>query len=259
MSKVELPCIYKITNNLNHKFYIGSTVNLRSRLADHLINKTGSNIHLQRAIEKYGIINFKFEILEFIDTSLSETIMELKQLILNREQYWINLKPLSYNILPTAGNNLGFKHSEETKTKISKSRLGKKSSNFEKLNNGKTISCYNYLGEKIKTFNSAVLASINYTNNKSQSVNISRCASNGGFSKSLSFYWRYDEIDFISVPIIKVTNLDDQTIGIYENIIQCSKELRKLGYKIDRNTLSIYLKQNYNFPIKGLFINKTRS
>jgi group I intron endonuclease len=42
-----------------------------------------------------------------------------KSEVISREQYYINqLKP-EYNILPTAGSLLGFKHSEETIAKLS--------------------------------------------------------------------------------------------------------------------------------------------
>lgn len=45
-----------------------------------------------------------------------------------REQFWIdNLKP-AYNILPVAGSNLGYHHTEETKQKISNSTKGVKKS-----------------------------------------------------------------------------------------------------------------------------------
>lgn len=42
--------------------------------------------------------------------------------------FWIdNLKP-AYNILPVAGSNLGYQHTEETKQKISNSTKGVKKS-----------------------------------------------------------------------------------------------------------------------------------
>jgi group I intron endonuclease len=52
--------IYKTTNLLNNKFYIG--MHSTSNLKDGYI---GSGTNLRRAVRKYGIDNFKFEILEW--------------------------------------------------------------------------------------------------------------------------------------------------------------------------------------------------
>jgi group I intron endonuclease len=65
---------------------------------------------------KYGYSNFKLIILEYCDTSA----------IIKREQYYIDqLKP-DYNINPTAGSFIGFKHSEYTKGIMSRVKLGLK-------------------------------------------------------------------------------------------------------------------------------------
>ena len=60
--------IYKITNNINGKFYIGSSVDLRTRLREHkrqLKNNTHANKYLQNAYNKDSINKFKFEILMY--------------------------------------------------------------------------------------------------------------------------------------------------------------------------------------------------
>lgn len=141
--------VYKITNIINNKFYIGSTKYFITRKTHHIYTlnkKIHRNIYLQRSWDKYGEINFKFEILE-------ENIE--KESLLIREQYYLDtLKPYirnnGYNINPIAGSNLGFKmpksaiekirqanigkkHSEETKIKISEVQKGKKRKFISKL------------------------------------------------------------------------------------------------------------------------------
>ncbi len=58
--------IYKITNLVNNKVYIGSSKNIENRFYNHKIKLKKNkhiNKHLQSAFNKYSIINFKFEIL----------------------------------------------------------------------------------------------------------------------------------------------------------------------------------------------------
>lgn len=60
--------IYKITNNINNKCYIGRAININRRWAVHKRRATIPNKeydkYLYRAFRKYGIENFTFEILE---------------------------------------------------------------------------------------------------------------------------------------------------------------------------------------------------
>lgn len=118
--------VYLISNNVNGKCYVGSTVHLDQRRREHfsrLANNKHINTHLQNAYNKYGREAFDFEILETIDIDDN-----IKDKLLKREQFWIdNLKP-EYNILLVAGSNLGYRHTEETKKKISESTTGVKKS-----------------------------------------------------------------------------------------------------------------------------------
>lgn len=75
--------IYRYTNLINNKVYIGSTVNIKHRQREHKKaaehNRTKS-IYFYQAARKYGWDNFKFEIIE-------ENVCPL---IRNeRENYWI--------------------------------------------------------------------------------------------------------------------------------------------------------------------------
>lgn len=77
--------IYKITNKINNKSYIGQTHDIEKRFQDHRVRPFNSkskdyNSVFYQAIRKYGIDNFSFEILEECATE------ELDE----KEIYWIN-------------------------------------------------------------------------------------------------------------------------------------------------------------------------
>ena len=58
--------IYKITNKIDGKCYIGQSSNIKKRFKDHrydLKYNKHDNPYLQNAYNKYGKDNFKFEIL----------------------------------------------------------------------------------------------------------------------------------------------------------------------------------------------------
>ena len=75
--------IYKITNTINGKSYIGQTIqNVKERFYQHCATKCSkavSNMAIHRAIKKYGKSNFTVEVIEEIDfANLND-----------RERYWI--------------------------------------------------------------------------------------------------------------------------------------------------------------------------
>lgn len=77
--------IYKILNTITNKCYVGSTKNFKKRWEKHfkdLERQKHSSIKLQRSYNKYGKDAFICEIIEEIPYE--------KEIILKREQYWIN-------------------------------------------------------------------------------------------------------------------------------------------------------------------------
>jgi len=76
--------IYKITNIVNGKFYVGSTVDSRKRFWAHRKALRAGNhdcIHLQRAWNKYGEECFKFEIIQQLDS---------REALYPAEQKWLD-------------------------------------------------------------------------------------------------------------------------------------------------------------------------
>lgn len=97
--------VYKITNLINNKIYIGSTlVDFDKRWKHHIsaLNKNKHHSpHLQNAYNKYGKENFKFEILHIMDNNSEEEILKTEEkYILKYKSY---LSEYGYNISTTPG------------------------------------------------------------------------------------------------------------------------------------------------------------
>lgn len=128
--------IYKITNKINGKIYIGKHEGTESDYERYM----GSGLLIRRAYEKYGVDNFIKETLE---------ICEKKEILEEREKYWIKKynsqnKEIGYNITEggaggdTLSNHPDIKiivekiskagkgrvFTEEHRKKLSKSSLG---------------------------------------------------------------------------------------------------------------------------------------
>ena len=104
--------IYLITNLVNGKKYVGSSVVLKRRFKEYsnplyiTRNLKRGNSKLLNALLKYGSLNFEFKILETIDFEPSQSKTERRKLLLEREQYYMDeIKP-EYNINLKAGSNL---------------------------------------------------------------------------------------------------------------------------------------------------------
>lgn len=109
--------IYMLTNKLTKDIYIGQSIDISNRFLNYFnlsYIKSKNSFIISRALIKYGYSNFSLTILEYC---------EISDLTLREQYYFDKLNP-QYNILKIAGSSLNFKHSEDTKTKISKSLKG---------------------------------------------------------------------------------------------------------------------------------------
>lgn len=84
--------IYQITNLINGKIYIGQTNNVQKRWANHRCNND-SNMVIARALRKYGVDNFKFEVLL---RGLTPDEANQKEIELIKEKN--SLVPYGYNV-----------------------------------------------------------------------------------------------------------------------------------------------------------------
>lgn len=112
--------IYKITNGVNNKVYIGQSVNLKQRQLTHfgeLRNNNHYNSYLQRSFNKYKEIFFEFEIIENCD----------KEKLYERENYWISyyksyIREYGYNNTLPPKDGKKYSMSDVAKQKLSNAK-----------------------------------------------------------------------------------------------------------------------------------------
>jgi hypothetical protein len=100
--------IYRWTHIYNGKSYLGSSSNLKKRFSNyynyHYISDPKKNMLINKALLNNGYSVFRLEILEYCE----------KELLIDREQYYLDLLKPEYNILEFAYSSIGFKHSAST-------------------------------------------------------------------------------------------------------------------------------------------------
>lgn len=182
--------IYKVTNKINGKVYIGQTTKtLQRRWTKHCIAAKTDNIPFHRALMKYGFENFTVE-----QVDIASSIEELNK----KEIYWIryynSLIPNGYNVCEGGNGVVGFKASEETKAKLRSSHIGKVFSEETKRKMSEAAKGLNHWGTKkvlcVETgdvFDYISLASEKYGISKSNIVQVCK----GKRQKAGGFHWKY--------------------------------------------------------------------
>ena len=126
--------IYKILNNSNGKFYIGSSKIIETRWKRHQIRLNRnyhSNKHLQYAWNKYGNAAFELSIVEECDVDV----------LLEREQYYLDVTKCTDRLI---GYNIAIKAGK-----------GPDCTGLRQYNHMKAVNQYSLDGIFIKTFNCA--------------------------------------------------------------------------------------------------------
>lgn len=209
--------IYCIINLLNQKKYIGSSINVGTRLAKHISILRGNyhfNSHLQNAYNKYGESNFSIYLLELDINNLTE-----------KEQFYIDLIRPDYNITTQVIRNVPSVNSRN-KHSATKKKL------FEdgllKVNCAKQVTKYSLDGELIATYSSIRKAALA---NNIHNDSVQRCIL-GKTKQAKGFTYRVAEdktnLNWLNLKskrgyFIKVTNLINNKYLIFYSAIQCSK------------------------------------
>lgn len=155
--------IYKITNLRTNKSYIGLSVHIEQRWKEHKAGK--GNNQLYQDFLKYGIDNFKFEVLEECDISI----------LSEREIYWISF----YDTF-----NNGYNENPGGNTAIQAINATKKS-----------IYCYDLNGKFIAEYES-----ISEAERQTNIPNTNICkAAKGERAKAGDYQWSYEKLDKMGV------------------------------------------------------------
>ena len=117
--------VYCLINKINGHAYVGSSINLASRMKNYLNNtflksKQNVNMPIVKALLKYDQSNFTLLILEYVEP----------EFLTIRETYYITYVIPYYNVLKQGYSSLGYKHTNETKELLSK--LAKNRTHTEK-------------------------------------------------------------------------------------------------------------------------------
>lgn len=163
--------IYTITNIINGKIYVGYAINLNRRWSQHLSeikNGSHSNSYLSKAIKKYGIDSFKFEILVECDI----------EFLASEEHYWATIlkahnKDYGYNLRPTHPYDKPSVRKEARKHSI--------------------VIQYDIMGNQLERFESILIASLK---TKVNGTRISSCCKkHKNRITAGGFIWRYEGDD----------------------------------------------------------------
>lgn len=187
--------IYKITNKINGKSYIGKTKHQSIiRWRDH-INGYHPNSAIHKAIVKYGVVNFTFDVLE---TNINDD--SLNELEIYYIQKYKSKSPNGYNLTDGGDGGLGFVVTNEWRKKQSDCRKGLPwSDNRRKAGQTKLIGNNNASKPVVMLDKNSnkILAIYNSSTQASQKTGIGRTAINKAVRHTLKtaggYKWEYLE------------------------------------------------------------------
>lgn len=204
--------IYKITNKINNKIYIGQTtktINLRwqRHCTDALNNRT--NTKFARAIRKYGKDNF---IVEQIDTANNKD--ELNQ----KEIYWINYYNSiieGYNSVDGGGDSNTYKYKTDEEMNLIKEKIRK--TKLKELNpNARAVKCKSIKTNQELLFNTFIECQ-NYFNEKNHDFITRRCTHKTKYLYNGEWLISYQDENYIKDYTLEKRNRKSRKI-IIENL-----------------------------------------
>jgi hypothetical protein len=194
--------IYKITNTLNQKIYVGKSKNPKVRWRQHKSHSKKRNTKLYYAMRKYGVENFTFEILEeCLESQVNE-----------RETYYVSLLEPYYN-MTNGGDGGGFlnkKHGDKWKNAI-------------KQSNSKKVACYDLDGNLIQVYESCRDASYDIFGRDCRGID---AVTRGEYQTYGGYQWKTFDIQ----PELRISS--------YKRTSHNIKKIAK--YDLNNNLVEIY-------------------
>lgn len=197
--------IYKATNIINGKVYVGKTYNFEKRKREHIYD-IDNDLPFHKALKKYGVDSFKWEIIDYASTD--EEIRE-------KEIFWIK----ELNTCIHSPNSNGYNITLGGEGGVSW--------------NSRPVAQFSLEGVYIDTFISVASASILLGLDRKTILD----AANGKYAQGCGYLWKYkDEWDGNSLPsyikpdsklkktIIQL-DMDGNFIREYESVLEASKIL----------------------------------
>jgi group I intron endonuclease len=209
--------IYKIQSKVHpDRFYIGSSVCISNRLDIHksdLNRNKHHSVKLQNHYNKYGLSDLVFSVVERCS----------EEVLIEREQHYIDELDPFFNICKIAGSPLGIKRSKETRRKMSKAKKGKKMGPLSEKQKRKLSEILK--GKKKPTRSKEHCRKLSESNKRrkhSKETRIKMSETRKGMSISEETRRKISESRKDKVPVLQLTK-DGRVIGVFKSVHDASR------------------------------------
>jgi group I intron endonuclease len=117
--------IYCIQNRINDKRYVGKSIHIEARWDEHKRLNSKSCEYIHRALQKYGVENFDFSVLE----EISQETENINQVLNDRESFWIR----SLDTIADHGKGYNLTYGGEGSANISEITKKRRSESLKKV------------------------------------------------------------------------------------------------------------------------------
>lgn len=242
--------IYKFTNKINNKVYIGKADNLEERFKSHKRNYNNENLpdyntKFYRALRKYGFENFEYEVVESNSGWTEETLnqKEIEYISL----YMATEETFGYNIQKGGNNTAVPRKLNESQVLLIKEQLISSSITMRDLANQ-----YNVSESMISMINSGkawvTIGPADFPLRKNTFVN------NQGSSNPQA---KFTDREVIEIRLMYVDKQLNDIYELYKN--RCSfSEMKKICYGVQFQHLPVYKKRQKQWILNGTCIDYPR-
>lgn len=231
-------CVYKHTDKINGKCYIGITWNIKERWSSKGKKYKG---YFGSAIKKYGWDNFEHQVL-YENLSREDACKKEIELI----KKYNTFVPNGYNLTKGGEGSLGFEISDETRYKMSKVKLGKNNPFYKKKHTKEWINMISEINKENKSIpilqidpkTKQVIKEYDSITDASKELGctvqaISRCL-NKKTNSSMGYIWHYKNENYSNEDfemknnktkrVGKFNKDTEELLKIYGSIVEAGKD-----------------------------------